>query len=235
MADYNELTYKNVAMGVATVALTTSNLDASVVSFNFGASGVEVPHSTSTQTENNGTQQFFAFGFNLTGDYTASKEGFNAIDADHTFFAKRYINTRSSTTAQPLSGYLAKASQLNGFPKVAGFTSGPIGPDTPFTGDKMIRLYDPSATTVDQGPLAGIGRGGLALRFATDTEGEYRYGWADITINSTNFTIHGFGLETTPDTAIEYGAVPEVKQSALLLGLGAMGIAALRKRKQNVA
>ena len=63
MADYNELTYKNVAMGVATVALTTSNLDASVVSFNFGASGVEVPHSTSTQTENNGTQQFFAFGY----------------------------------------------------------------------------------------------------------------------------------------------------------------------------
>ena len=233
-------------MGVATVALTTSHLDASVVGFSFGDSAIEVPVSSSTTTGNGGTKSFHAFGFNLTGDYTPYAKGFDAISADHGFFAKRNINTRTDAKAPHASnGYFAKASQSLGAeasPRVAGFTSGPIGPDTTFTNSNMIRDYrlstSTAATAVDEGPLAGSGRGGLALRFETDTEGEYRYGWADITINDTNFTIHGFGFETTPDTAIEYGAVgtvPEVKQSALLLGLGAMGIAALRKRKQNVA
>ena len=238
MSSYNKKCYNKVALGLTSVAFTTSQLDALVVGSTFGE-GLEVR----AVSDKSGTQ-VYAFGFNLQGDYTPSKGGFGAISADHGFFLNRSASSTSNGVFVPNS-YSGYASQSKGTPKLAlvsGSTT--IGPSTLFTDEKLIRSYeysdDPGADASENGPLAGAasGRGSLALRFDTGTEGEYRYGWADITLSGTNFTIHGFGLETTPDTAIEYGAVgtiPEVKQSALLLGLGAMGVAALRKRKRNVA
>jgi hypothetical protein len=240
MHSYNKTDYNKVVLGLTTVALTTSQLDALVVG-TFFEGGLEVQPNT-VSASYSGPQKY-SFGFNLQGDYTPSKGGFKAISADHAFFASRFTS-KTSNGEYMSNGYRGVASQAKGTPKATLVSGSTIGPSTSFPDSQLIRDYQisdaPGAAATDTGPLAGAasGRGSLALRFGTGTEGEYRYGWADITLSDTNFTIHGFGFETTPDTAIEYGAVgtiPEVKQSALLLGLGAMGVAALRKRKRNVA
>ena len=229
MTSYNTRTYKNIAMGVATAALTTPHLDALVVGTNFGPSGLVIPEVIGSSTPG------MKFGFNLQGDYTQSKGGFKGISADHAFKAARNPDDLENE-------YIAVAMGINNSVKVAAFTSGPIGESTPFGtgnyGKIRGRLVSDDLAVDDTGPLAGIGRGALALKFATGNAGDYRYGWADILIDENDFIIYGFGFETAVNTAIEYGAVgtvPEVKQSALLLGLGAMGVAALRKRKRNVA
>ena len=228
MTSYNTRTYKNIAMGVATAALTTPHLDALVVGTNFGPSGLVIPEVIISGAPG------MKFGFNLQGDYTQSKGGFSAISADHAFKASRNPNDLENE-------YIAVASASNHSVKVAAFTSGPIGESTPFgTGIyNLIRkhLVSDDLAVDDSGPLAVIGRGAPALKFDMGS-GDARYGWADISIDAQEFIIYGFGFETAVNTAIAYGAVgtiPEVKQSALLLGLGAMGVAALRKRKRNVA
>lgn len=225
MKSYNTQTYKNVAVGVATVALTTPHLDAFVLGTNFGPSGIAPEMASFISTKSK-----FVFGFNLQGGYeTNYKEA--AISADHGFAAARSVNDQNL--------YYARAGASAGPVTVAAYASGPIGESTPFGTNSMIRKSTLSdSDIVDSGALSGIGRGPLALRFATGNAGDYRYGWADILIDENDFIIYGFGFETAVNTAIEYGAVgtvPEVKQSALLLGLGAMGVAALRKRKRNVA
>ena len=228
MTSYNTRTYKNIAMGVATAALTTPHLDALVVGTNFGPSGLVIPEVIGPSSV---TMQF---GFNLQGDYTQSKGGFSAISADHALKAERNPDDLENE-------YYAVAMGMNNPVKVAAFTSGPIGESTPFgtgkTGWLRNRLVSDDLAVDDSGPLAVIGRGALALKFDMGS-GDARYGWADISIDEQEFIIYGFGFETAVNTAIAYGAVgtiPEVKQSALLLGLGAMGVAALRKRKRNVA
>ena len=74
-------------------------------------------------------------------------------------------------------------------------------------------------------------RGYVGLRVANG--GGYNYGWADITRNTgDSLTLHGFAMETTADTAIQAGAVPEPAETAFAAALVAGSVAAFRARRR---
>ena len=58
------------------------------------------------------------------------------------------------------------------------------------------------------------------------------FGWVkrSVDIGLTNITVHEFAYETTPDTLINAGAIPEAGGLALLAA-GAAGVLAMRKRR----
>lgn len=63
--------------------------------------------------------------------------------------------------------------------------------------------------------------------FRLDTGTESQFAWADIEYTSgQQLTLHGFAFETTPGVAIAAGAVPELKETAIVMALlaGSAGI-----------
>ena len=93
-----------------------------------------------------------------------------------------------------------------------------------------------------QANRVAAGRGYLGLQFLIGGLTTH-YGWADITVNSDfSITLHGFAYESCADQSIDAGqtaggatcdntAVPE-PHSAVLLAMGAAGIAAYRRRRK---
>lgn len=77
--------------------------------------------------------------------------------------------------------------------------------------------------------------GFIGFRFGT--EGNFNYGWAEVTINANySITLRSFAYENTPNTGIIAGAIPEPATSAaLLLGLGAGGLGVYRSRRKQAA
>lgn len=78
-------------------------------------------------------------------------------------------------------------------------------------------------------PAGQRGYLGLRLTDGSDT----RYAWADVEYTaSSQLTLHAFAVETSPGVAIQAGAIPELKESALVMALLA-GSAALYRRRQR--
>ncbi len=75
-------------------------------------------------------------------------------------------------------------------------------------------------------------RGFVGLRF-TDNGTDWHYAWVDVEADlaSRELTIHGWGLETTPNVGIEAGALPS--PGAAGLGLLAMGAAGVRRHRRS--
>ncbi|MGI9516139.1 MAG: PEP-CTERM sorting domain-containing protein, partial [Pirellulaceae bacterium] len=84
------------------------------------------------------------------------------------------------------------------------------------------------------GNLSNFSPGTNMLGFRFDINGSTHYGWAevDITNNNTELTITRWAYESDADTAIHVGAIPE-PGSLGLLGLGAAGLLAFRRRRKN--
>ncbi|ADE53084.1 hypothetical protein [Coraliomargarita akajimensis] len=74
------------------------------------------------------------------------------------------------------------------------------------------------------------GRGFAGFQFEA-TGGTTHYAWADLEVaaDGSSITVHGWAYETTANTAIQAGAVPEPAHAAGALGLLAMGAAGLRR------
>lgn len=246
MKKYTDKAYGKVAMGLASVALTSSTLEAVVVGADFGVDGLSISPSKASATSNGGSDQFYAFGFNNAGQYVTNVSNFSAIGASMGFFAKRKINQRSSASATSVfNGFGAKVSASLGASAIGVVpfklnSSVMVGKSLTFESNPFARVNTTSATqsgaildSSDAGPLQGIGRGYVGFRYEVG-DAEFLYGWVDMEISEANFTIYGFGLENSLDTAIQVGAIPEVKNSALLLALGAAGMAGYR-RKRKVA
>jgi hypothetical protein len=82
----------------------------------------------------------------------------------------------------------------------------------------------------------GAGDSGyLALRIDLG-EGNYNYGWAQVSVASpaTSITITSFAFEGEANTAIEAGAIPEPSTYALLALAGLFGAAVWHHRRQKV-
>jgi len=65
-----------------------------------------------------------------------------------------------------------------------------------------------------------------------------QFGWAEVTIAPGSATIDSWAYQTSPNTPIQAGQVPEPAQSAAglgLLALGAAGVSAYKRRRQKAA
>ncbi len=123
------------------------------------------------------------------------------------------INTDRKTAVLPSLAYVDKLD--------AGST----------IGSSSTWYYTDKLADNGNGPWAGGAASkyvGLNIRTGNDTN----YGWAELSYDAGGtMTLHGFAYETTANTSIEAGAVPEPSTVALLaLGLGA-GALALRRRQ----
>ena len=103
-------------------------------------------------------------------------------------------------------------------------------------GFELGEILDAS-TTIENGPniLAGGDFSGpgqyLGVQFSFS--GQTHYGWVGVEVNGSTGTIRDYAYESSPDTAIAAGVIPEPSTLALLAaGAGAVG---LRRRRSQVA
>ncbi len=93
-----------------------------------------------------------------------------------------------------------------------------------------------SSGTTSYGAWAGGARGFIGFRMPVAdpllSEGSYIFGWIDVETSGdlTELTIHGWGLNTTPNGAITAGAIPAPGVGGLaMLAMGAAGIRRTRR------
>lgn len=237
-------TYKKIAAGAAGVALGGSTLEAAVQGQDFGVTGLS-PVGKPFSSGPSKTGEKFKFFFNRAGGFgtKASAAKTNSLGV----FFKRVSGTTGATT-DPDSGHAffgefstsgAGPTSNRGIGKVAVSSGALIDGSVKFTSSLPIRAFSsitaPASAvgTTDIGPLAGIGRGIIPLVFDPDDGSGEFYGWIDVLMTDTEFTIFGFGVQDTPDTPIIAGQIPEIKSTALLLAMGAAGVACLRRRRKS--
>ncbi len=209
------------------IGASVPNAEAAVVSW--PASGL-----TTTLSQN-----FLYFDFDT---------GNSALSGSTVFGGYDFVLTRNAV-APNVFGQLRFASGVSAA-GLGTFTAGyaypsrlangaPIGPAGSFfvsgSGNFMTLAASPEAT-YPRGKWDGaaIGTPGfVGLRIGTP--GNYRYGWVEVTVGADmHLTLGRFAIETTPNTAINAGAVPEVNSLALL-AFGGTGLALHRRRRKEQA
>ena len=81
--------------------------------------------------------------------------------------------------------------------------------------------------------FSGESTGFLGVRF--DIGGDIHYGWAELSFSSGTHSVLQWAYEDQAGVSIAAGTVPEPSHAALLLGAGAAGVAAYRRRKKAAA
>jgi len=98
--------------------------------------------------------------------------------------------------------------------------------------------YNGGSLTQAGHAVGGLIFGTQEVGFRFNISGQIHYGWADITLASQALIIDDWAYESTANTPITAGAVPEPAQSTTglgLLALGAAGVAAYKRRKAQKA
>jgi hypothetical protein len=84
-----------------------------------------------------------------------------------------------------------------------------------------------AGTTSYGGVMAPGDREYFGLSF--QISGQTHYGWVEISEDVSTQTIHRWAYESTPNSSIEVGAIPE-PSALLLFGFGSLGVIARRRR-----
>ena len=145
----------------------------------------------------------------------------------------------SSKFAQVTSGSVLGSSSGNdnalalskGYVISSGRTNWMTGADFWSSGYYYNSTYG-TTSYYSYGNWAGASNKYLGVQF--NIGANTHYGWVELSANAakTQFTVHGYAYETTPDGAIAAGAVPE-PGSLALFALGAAGLAAWRIRRKK--
>lgn len=147
-----------------------------------------------------------------------------------------YISASSSTSYLPLGPNFIQFSTTSSFANA--LAAGDFVSDTNFS-SSFARAAEWTYTSGAAGPFAGNGPLFLGLKFRIGSD--YHLGWARIQIDPLvrKLTLYDYAYETDPLTSIEtfateLPAVPE-PNSLALLATGAVGLAALRRRRKRAA
>ncbi|MGJ8639017.1 MAG: hypothetical protein ACSHYA_06450 [Opitutaceae bacterium] len=240
MIKFNPSVYRTLATGVAGATLTTSSLDAAIQIIDFGEMGIQPALPVASTTGDGGFKNFGGLFFNRAGQFSTfagTGTGTNysmaiafkrwtgvngvpsGIDAD---FLKFKASTGTGFVMPTLVTENAVIDQNGNFSVATygGASGRPTASNTTATGTV---LSVPSSFPLTPGES---GRVGFAIAFS---ETEVIFGWAEVLFSPTEFSVFEIRFDDEP------GVIPEVKHSALLLALGASGMAALRRRRQKAA
>jgi hypothetical protein len=105
-----------------------------------------------------------------------------------------------------------------------------------------VQIWDPNTGNPTEGNFAGVTEKYIGFRVHLSSTEDLVYGWAKVsTVTNLNeigvsgdVILHGYAYESTPNTAIVTGAVPE-PTSLAIFAMGGAGIAAWKRRRKAVA
>ena len=175
---------------------------------------------------------------NLFFDVNATSPGAavgTAFFAGADFYFKNSSGGGTMTAGIVGTGSTLNAIVVSKFDAVRFTTSDNIGPSAAkFLNFAFIAFQSTGGTS---GNFAPGDTGYIGLRFTFADPSDIHYGWANITLNNDyTVTLNALGYESDANTAahVEAAAIPEPSTIALL-ALGAVGVAAFRKRQRNAA
>ena len=178
-----------------------------------------------------GSAQGMVIYTDVIPDLTASTVSWDMDNGGTTDFRLEVTGTTEKSQLVPSNpnAGVALTANSNADKLSAGET---IGSTTPFSNPGENKTLFDEGTPANYDWSVGA-RGYLGLRF--DLDGSTHYGWAEISINplagnSFDHTLYGYAYESTADTSILAGAVPE-PSTAMLLVAGAAGAATIRRRR----
>ena len=105
-----------------------------------------------------------------------------------------------------------------------------------------IQIWDATNGSPSQGNFAGATEKYIGFRLHLSSTEELVYGWAKVSMVNTltspmtpgEIILHGYAYESTPNTPIVTGAVPE-PTSLAIFAMGGAGVAAWKRRRKAVA
>ncbi len=171
---------------------------------------------------------------------TLNDLGFLSLNFDGTSLDEGVLSFSTNETA----GQVLFASEGTSLVAAAGSEGGTVIlriPDgslietTDFTSTQNTLLGDHVGTG-----FAGTGtiRGFVGVRFNLNGGPNTFFGWVDLQLNRSgttqidNITVFGYAYESTANTAIAAGAIPEPGSAAAIVG-GAVALLALRRRRKS--
>jgi len=113
-----------------------------------------------------------------------------------------------------------------------------LGSSAPYSFTAGASIFDAFLSLAPGSPFTNSLPGDGSAKYFGFKSASNNVGWASVANSSGSYYLTGFGMETGASNSIQAGevaAIPEPAASVALLALGALGIAALRRRNQAKA
>lgn len=237
-------TFKKLATlaGVTAVASSTSTaLNADIVYVNDRPVSQTIGYDSNAATwdiDGNGTTEFAMTNFPALG-FSTTTYGFQFIPLNLMFQGGYFGSANQLLGTSPSQVAELRFGDVVG-PTRAGYSWQSASAYQQLLGGRAYATvtsnYYSTNVTGYGGTVLGVNfqnfhMGDNVLGFRFLESGNLHYGWAQMNIEGRDVTITNWAYESTPDTPIFVDAIPE-PGSLALLGIGAAGLLAWRKKRQ---